>query len=442
MKNLIQAAVVTLFAASAAQAQQAVQWKASDGGNGHWYRVVTRTAACWDSVRLEAEGIGGYLATLVSPQEDAWVRSQLPDVPWYFIGGRQQPDACEPGCGWYWVTGEPFVPMWDASQPDGDLPWTVPQDILTTYRRGWHDGPDCGATTDCGGGCPFGGFIVEWSADCNGDGIVDYGQCHDGSLPDFNGNNIPDCCERGEACVTGNYPVQWRIEDGGNGHWYAVLLEEPSISEWTEKSSPPSAPGFHLVIVNSDSENRFLINFIQTVPSAPARLWIGLYRISGTTWVWNIDQGSTFTFWGGANCGAGPYPNYGYSGFLAAQFNNRSTDCGWNWDDFAPEITPGCWQLLEYDTDCNHDGIVDYGQIITGQFTDANTDGIPDVCQQPTCRDADLFRDLNVNGADLGILLSQWGPNAQFTVSDINKDGSVNGADLGLLLSFWGACTS
>ena len=64
----------------------------------------------------------------------------------------------------------------------------------------------------------------------------------------------------------------------------------------------------------------------------------------------------------------------------------------------------------------------------------------PDICQQPTCRDADLFRDLNVNGADLGILLSQWGPNAQFTVSDINKDGSVNGADLGLLLSFWGAC--
>ena len=32
MKNLIQAAVVTLFAASAAQAQQAVQWKVSDGG--------------------------------------------------------------------------------------------------------------------------------------------------------------------------------------------------------------------------------------------------------------------------------------------------------------------------------------------------------------------------------------------------------------------------
>ena len=40
MKTLIQAAVVTLFAASAAQAQQAVQWTASVGGNGHWYQFV------------------------------------------------------------------------------------------------------------------------------------------------------------------------------------------------------------------------------------------------------------------------------------------------------------------------------------------------------------------------------------------------------------------
>ena len=84
--------------------------------------------------------------------------------------------------------------------------------------------------------------------------------------------------------------------------------------------------------------------------------------------------------------------------------------------------------------------IVDYGQILQRQLADTNTDGIPDICQQPICRDADLFRDLNINGADLGVLLSRWEPNTQFTVSDINKDGFANGADLGLLLSFWGSC--
>jgi hypothetical protein len=96
--------------------------------------------------------------------------------------------------------------------------------------------------------------------------------------------------------------------------------------------------------------------------------------------------------------------------------------------------------IFEWSADCNSDGVVDYGQILQGQLADTNADGIPDVCQQPTCEDADLFRDFDVNGADLGILLSQWGPNTPLTVSDINGDGVVSGADLGLLLSFWGAC--
>jgi hypothetical protein len=42
--------------------------------------------------------------------------------------------------------------------------------------------------------------IVEWSADCNADGIVDYGQIRAGELADTNANNIPDCCEGGASC--------------------------------------------------------------------------------------------------------------------------------------------------------------------------------------------------------------------------------------------------
>jgi hypothetical protein len=41
---------------------------------------------------------------------------------------------------------------------------------------------------------------VEWSADCNADGIVDYGQIRAGELADTNTNNIPDCCESGTSC--------------------------------------------------------------------------------------------------------------------------------------------------------------------------------------------------------------------------------------------------
>ncbi len=50
-----------------------------------------------------------------------------------------------------------------------------------------------------------------------------------------------------------------------------------------------------------------------------------------------------------------------------------------------------------------------------------------------------------VNGADLGVLLSYWGPRTSdpFSVaSDINGDGVINGGDLGLLLSYWGPCAA
>ncbi len=49
----------------------------------------------------------------------------------------------------------------------------------------------------------------------------------------------------------------------------------------------------------------------------------------------------------------------------------------------------------------------------------------------------DLDGDGTVGGADLGILLGQWGTDGS---ADLNADGVVNGADLGIILGAWGAC--
>ena len=91
--------------------------------------------------------------------------------------------------------------------------------------------------------------------------------------------------------------------------------------------------------------------------------------------------------------------------------------------------------------DCDGNGVPDKIQVLVDPASDANANGIPDACEAPTCRDADLFRDGQINGADLGILLSQWGAANANTVSDINHDGRVDGADLGFLLASWGVCT-
>jgi hypothetical protein len=60
----------------------------------------------------------------------------------------------------------------------------------------------------------------------------------------------------------------------------------------------------------------------------------------------------------------------------------------------------------------------------------------------PPCN-GDIFRDGLVNGADLGALLSYWGPVTSAPASalcDLDHDGFVGGGDLGILLADWGAC--
>jgi hypothetical protein len=51
----------------------------------------------------------------------------------------------------------------------------------------------------------------------------------------------------------------------------------------------------------------------------------------------------------------------------------------------------------------------------------------------------DLNNDDQIDGADLGILLLQWGSCSNCS-GDLNRDAQVDGADLGILLLSWGRC--
>jgi hypothetical protein len=85
------------------------------------------------------------------------------------------------------------------------------------YESGvWHDYPRTGYIG------AWTGAIIEWSADCNADGIVDFGQIRAGELADADGNNIPDCCEDGSPCAPCTADV---IEDGAvNGVDLAAVI--------------------------------------------------------------------------------------------------------------------------------------------------------------------------------------------------------------------------
>jgi hypothetical protein len=285
----------------------------------------------------------------------------------------------------------------------------------------------------------IGDTMIEWSSDCNNDGIVDYGQCRDGSLPDYNGNNIPDCCEQGTPCVVGSYPVQWRVSEGGNGRWY--LLSSSALG-WNGARQIALAANGDLCSVETSAELQWL------------RTWLPLdgdYLVGG----WQSNSAtSTSAGWSwltGHEIDVLPTDfddNPAWRSHRASKTINRTIlHLGWgltklgdvNDGPFPPCADVGRRiSLFEWSADCNNDGLVDKGQILRGQLTDSDNDGIPNVCEC-VC---DVFRDFNVNGIDLGILLGQWGPANQFTVTDFNGDGSVDGSDLGQLLAAWGPCPS
>ena len=292
-------------------------------------------------------------------------------------------------------------------------------------------------------------MIQIYAPDCNGDSVADYLQLEAGTLPDYNGNDIPDCCDQGVQCTVGSYPVQWRVEDGGNGHWYQHV---PDLQSFTWHQQRAVSRGASVVCIADLTENQFVWNLVHAIEPGPfdRTIWIGLIQdpIGGEPdqgWSWIDGAGSTYRNWLPSE--PNNYPPYEEDNCRMIVSMEPSPYQG-TWQDYAEASQFA--SVIEWSADCNSDGIVDYGQLVSGQLADTNTNGIPDICECAThpelgaCRCVgDIVTDGIVNGADLGTLLAYWGlttsvPYSQ--ASDINVDGRVDGADLGRLLSNWGAC--
>lgn len=222
-------ALLSLLVASArvAHAQVAVQWIAMTGGNDHWYQRVTGPSeVSWLEADSAARAAGGHLVTVNSAEEASWIRSRFfdgqpvcgtsvgDDARAIWIGLRQASLAgpeTDPGTGWSWVTNEPLInAAWAAGEPN-DATGSASFAAMA-LSGGWDD-----LSFDAGDLC-ISAYVIEWSADCDGDGVVDLGQILAGELEDANANRIPDCCE-GFACPTSDCNT--------NGHPDACELEVP-----------------------------------------------------------------------------------------------------------------------------------------------------------------------------------------------------------------------
>jgi hypothetical protein len=205
------AIAAAMAAGTAAHGVDAVQWRVADGGNGHWYARV-ESPGTWQEARLAAVARGGDLATVTSKAEHDFVGTLGAAGHW--LGGFALPNqGCRPSA-WRWVTGEPMTSLgWTA----GEL-GTCSSTCLQVAMRGGSDGrwrnQDCAAVTP--------GYLLEFDADCDGNGIVDFGQILDGTLIDMDGNGVPDCCDLGVLCFP--CPADLNNDRLVNGADLSILL--------------------------------------------------------------------------------------------------------------------------------------------------------------------------------------------------------------------------
>ena len=242
--------------AAVAADSPAIEWKVSDGGNGHWYRLLyVSPSESAETHFLLAQTVGGHTATITSTAENNFcfpiAQQTLGGV---LIGVRKQVGNNQGA----WITGEPWVyTNWHSGE--GGNSWERYGEFNFTWNGEWQD-------TNL---TPMPFSLVEFEADCNGDGIVDYGQIQRGELADTNNNGVPDVCELVITSVkpvsgasTGgtavringnNFPISPIVTFGGVAATEIVRVSPSLITAVT----PAGTPGMTVVTVNSASSESF-----------------------------------------------------------------------------------------------------------------------------------------------------------------------------------------
>jgi hypothetical protein len=232
--------------------------------------------------------------------------------------------------------------------------------------------------------------------------------------------------------------VEWPKSQGGNGHFYQARMQ-PGWIGWSAARDDAQARGGHLVSISSIGEQQRIASIMRPFSIA---FWIGLSQAPGSVepsggWSWLNASSVTYSNWGQGM----PDNGNGNQHFGAMRL-------GGTWDDFREDgetysnrLGIRGW-IIEWSADCDGDGHVDIGQILNGSVSDANTNGVPDCCENRSgCCPGDVSRNAIVDGIDLAALLSAWGTNGQGEFNtDIDNDGIVSGTDLAFVLGGWGPC--
>ena len=216
------------------------------------------------------------------------------------------------------------------------------------------------------------------SQDCNGNGIPDSCDIGSGFAKDCNGNGVPDSCDLLAHGSPAPGAVQWRVEDGGNGHWY---WSDRVSRTWSSAKIAAELQNAHLATSTSSAENEFLRTVIAQFNLD--RPWIGGFQDTSAPdftepaggWRWVTGETWNYTRWASIEPNdQGGAENWLHFGDNSGLWNDLPASSQWT-------------SIMEWETtqalDCNGNGIPDSCDIASGNSRDVNANGIPDECEAP-----------------------------------------------------------
>ncbi len=170
-----------------------------------------------------------------------------------------------------------------------------------------------------------------------------------------------------KASITTTGPFEWKIADGGNGHFYELVMpDQPQIADdnfsWFEaRDSAASAVLFgstgHLATVTSLGEDEFLRTSFESVLQIrdyPRLIgdfaWIGLTdQVTEGQFQWVTGEAYAYSHWASTE----PNNSGGIEHYVHywRRYENGNND-GWSWNDADPGPQPadGRWgYIVEFD---------------------------------------------------------------------------------------------
>ena len=296
----------------------------------------------------------------------------------FWLGLFQDPDATEPTGGWQWLSGAPYTyANWISGEPN-DSGGVEDRAEVTPNSGQWNDTTGSLSSAQNNGTIT----VIEWSGDCNDDGIVDLSQILDGAFTDCNANLVPDICELTDVRSehVNRTPesftdfIDYDVSDMANAG-ADVTLELTALGDLAGSGE---FLGVYL--------NQGLLDFVFDGDGSACGELSATLTISADDWNdANLDGARQIRVNGSPNIDPDECtdPFVGIRVTVPIVFD----DCNENgvWD--ACEVTSGAVNDLDgngvpdsCDPDCDGDGEPDAYEIASGQAFDCNANQIPDAC--------------------------------------------------------------